>query len=316
MVSILLTGASGFVGHHLINTLLEQPYQLHIFGRRDVNNRRFPFFKGEITSSTNFLTALDGIDVVIHSAARVHVMKEDQANPLKAFKEVNTLGTLNMAKQAAAQGVKRFIFISTIKVNGETTTNKSPFSAFDEKAPEDPYGISKAEAELGLLEIANETDMEVVIIRPPLVYGEGVKANFASLLKLVSKGLPLPFGLIKNNRRSMISVYNLVDFIKTCIDHPKAANQVFLVSDDHDLSTAEMVELMAISMGKKSRALPVPVWCFKVAGKVVRKEAVIDRLVGSLQLDINHTKETLDWKPAHSVEDGFKLAAKNLFDNC
>ncbi len=201
--------------------------------------------------------------------------------------------------------------MSSIKVNGETTTGKQPFSAKDMRMPEDPYGISKSEAEQQLLELGEQTGMEIVIIRPPLVYGEGVKANFASLMKLVGKGLPLPFRLINKNKRSLVSVYNLVDLIQVCIEHPNAANKVFLASDDHDLSTAEMVALMAKVQGKPNLAIPVPLWCFKLAGKVFDKQEVIDRLTGSLQLDITHTKNTLNWTPPYTVEDGFNLAAKN-----
>ncbi len=196
--------------------------------------------------------------------------------------------------------------------NGESTTGQQAFTAFDTPRAEDPYGISKYEAEQQLLELGKETGMEIVIIRPPLVYGKGVKANFYSLMELVDKGFPLPFRSIKNNKRSLVSVYNLVDLIKVCIEHPKAANQVFLASDDHDLSTAEIVALMAKVQGKKNVALPVPLWCFKLVGKFFNKADVVDRLTGSLQLDISHTKNTLNWAPPYSVEHGFKLAAKSL----
>ena len=308
MSRLLITGYSGFVGS-LLCKKLKSTHQLHLLGRKD-----FDFgvvFKSNIDASANFSDALIGVNCVIHSAARVHIMNDDSLDPLAEFKAVNTYGTLNLAKQAAQAGVKRFIFISSIKVNGESTTGNSPFKSTDQPAPEDPYGISKAEAEQQLIALGKQTGMEIVIIRPPLVYGEGVKANFASLMRLVVKGLPLPFRLIKNNKRSLVSVYNLVDLIKVCIDHPNAANQVFLASDDHDLSTAEMVALMAKVQNKPNLAIPVPVWCFKLAGKLLGKQAVIDRLTGSLQLDIVHTKNTLNWTPPHSVEHGFKLAAKN-----
>ncbi|NYR13100.1 SDR family oxidoreductase [Pseudoalteromonas sp. MIP2626] len=310
---IAITGATGFVGKHLIKELMIKELsaeELVIIGRRKVNLPNTTFFNSSIDGETDYSKALGSIDVIVHCAARAHIMNDDAKDPLAEFREVNTEGTLNLAKQAAQSGVKRFIFLSSIKVNGESTSGKGPFTASDSSAVEDPYGISKAEAEQQLLELGKQTGMEIVIIRPPLVYGEGVKANFASLMRFVGKGLPLPFRAIKNNKRSLISVYNLVDLIMVCIEHPKAANQMFLASDDNNLSTAEMVALMAKVQNKKNLALPVPVWCFKLAGKLLNKTDVIDRLTGSLQLDITHTKSTLNWTPPYSVEHGFKLAAK------
>lgn len=310
---VAITGATGFVGKHLINVLMEKGFSaedLVIIGRRQTDLSNVTFYKGSIDRKTDYRKALGSVDVIIHCAARVHLMNDTESEPLTEFRSVNTLGTLNLAKQAARTGVKRFIFLSSIKVNGESTSGKIPFTASDKLAPEDPYGTSKAEAEQQLLELGKQTGIEIVIIRPPLVYGEGVKANFASLMRFVDKGLPLPFRAIRNNKRSLVSVYNLVDLIKVCIEHPNAANQIFLASDEHDLSTAEMVALMARVQGKRNVALPVPVWCFKLAGKLLNKTDVIDRLTGSLQLDIAHTKNTLNWSPPYSVEHGFKLAAK------
>ncbi|WP_100188626.1 UDP-glucose 4-epimerase family protein [Marinomonas sp. BSi20584] len=303
---ILVTGASGFLGRNLVDSF---SFDVVTLGRTSVFKNEF-FHKKEMNSTENYAKALIGCDVVIHCAARVHIMNDSSTDPLSDFRAVNTEGTLNLARQAAEAGVKRFIFLSSIKVNGESTSYRTPFTAFDMRNPEDPYGMSKSEAEEQLLALGKETGMEIVIIRPPLVYGEGAKANFASLMKLVGKGFPLPFRAINHNKRSLVSVYNLVDLIKVCIDHPKAANQVFLVSDDNDLSTAQMVDLMAKAQGKANLSIPMPVWCFKLAGKIFKKEAVVDRLVGSLQLDIEHTKNTLDWAPPYSVEHGFALAAK------
>lgn len=308
MKRLLITGYSGFVGSNLVKQL-QSSYQLNLLGRKPSNCGNV--FTHNLDSSSLYSVALVNVEVVVHCAARVHIMDDTASDPLNEFRAVNTKGTLNLAKQAAAAGVKRFIFLSSIKVNGESTSGKAPFTASDKSAAEDPYGISKAEAEQQLLELSKQTGMEVVIIRPPLVYGEGVKANFASLMRFVGKGLPLPFRAIKNNKRSLVSVYNLVDLIKVCIEHPKAANQIFLASDDNDLPTAEMVALMAKVQDKKNLALPVPAWCFKLVGKLLNKNDVIDRLTGSLQLDITHTKNTLDWKPPYSVAHGFKLAAKN-----
>ncbi|TVU83847.1 SDR family oxidoreductase [Pseudoalteromonas neustonica] len=306
-MKLLITGYSGFVGSNLVEQL-QGNYQLNLLGRKQSNFGNV--FTHNLDSSSLYNEALVNVDVVVHCAARVHIMDDVASDPLNEFRAVNTHGTLNLAKQAVAAGVKRFIFLSSIKVNGESTSDQASFTASDKSAAEDPYGISKAEAEQQLLDLSKQTSMEVVIIRPPLVYGEGVKANFASLMRFVGKGLPLPFRAISNNKRSLVSVYNLVDLIKVCIEHPKAANQVFLASDDHDLSTAEMVALMAKVQNKKNFALPVPVWCFKLAGKLLNKSDVIDRLTGSLQLDITHTKNTLDWKPPYSVEHGFKLAVE------
>jgi nucleoside-diphosphate-sugar epimerase len=310
--SILLTGSTGFVGTNLINMLsfkadmIVKSVVRHVAHKSD----ELCFEVGEINASTDYALALNNITVLIHCAARVHIMNDSSTDPLSEFRSVNTEGTLNLASQAAEAGVKRFIFLSSIKVNGESTSHRSPFTVFDAPSPEDHYGISKSEAEEQLLALGKETGMEIVIIRPPLVYGKGVKANFASLMKLVGKGFPLPFRAINQNKRSLVSVYNLVDLIKVCIDHPKAANQVFLVSDDNDMSTARMVELMAKVQGKTNLSIPVPVWWFKLAGKMFKKEAVADRLGGSLQLDIEHTKNTLDWVPPYTVEHGFQLAAK------
>ena len=301
-MNLLITGYSGFVGKHLLN-ILHPEHKLHLLGRKPCDLGTV--FQAELDRNASYAAALNGVEVVIHCAARVHIMHDTASDPLVAFREVNTAATLNLAQQAAKAGVKRFIFLSTIKVNGETTTDKAAFTAFDAMAPEDAYGMSKAEAEQQLMELGAQTGMEIVIIRPPLIYGEGVKANFAALLKLVAKGLPLPFRAIKHNKRSLVSVYNLVDLIKQCIEQPNAANQTFLVSDDNDISTAEMVALMAKVQGKRNVALPMPVWCFKLAGKLLNKAAVVDRLTGSLQLDISHTKQRLNWTPSVSVEEGF-----------
>ncbi|MFD0950024.1 UDP-glucose 4-epimerase family protein [Paraperlucidibaca wandonensis] len=309
MKRLLITGYSGFVGNHLAE-LLQGNYHVNLLGRKPSNLGNF--FNHNLDSTSTYADALENVDVVVHCAARVHVMDDKATDPLNEFRAINTHGTLNLAKQAVQAGVKRFIFLSSIKVNGEGTTNQNPYTALDTPRPEDPYGISKAEAEQQLLTLGKETGMEIVIIRPPLVYGEGVKSNFGSLMRFVGKGFPLPFRAIKCNKRSLVSVYNLADLIKVCIECPKAANQILLVSDDNDLSTAEMVSLMAKVQSRKNLALPVPVWFFKLAGKLINKNDIIDRLTGSLQLDITHTKNSLDWKPPFSVEHGFTLAAKNF----
>ncbi|MBL4830645.1 MAG: SDR family oxidoreductase [Aliivibrio sp.] len=310
-MNILITGGSGFIGCCLISELKKNVKNELFFTQRDkkINADINEVYIASIDGSTVY-TLPKTLDTIIHCAARAHIMHDESGDPLKEYREINTFGTLNLAKQAAEAGVKRFIFVSSIKVNGESTSSSVPFMADDKKNPQDDYGQSKAEAEDLLLELAPKIEMEVVIIRPTLVYGPGVKANFASLMNLVSKGLPLPFGRITNNRRSLVSVRNLVDLIITCIDHPKAANQVFLVSDDNDVSTASMVKKMSTALGKPNRMLPVPLWCFNLIGKVFSKQGKVDRLLGSLQVDISHTKETLDWTPPQTLEEGFKETAE------
>ncbi|HGS5021744.1 TPA: UDP-glucose 4-epimerase family protein [Vibrio cholerae] len=308
-MNILLTGASGFIG----SKLLEELPANNILSLGRDNPKGQPsekFFKLEIDNDTDYSVALSGVGVVVHLAARVHVMNDEVSNPLEEYREVNTRGTVNLARQAASAGVKRFVFVSSIKVNGEGTSQDRPFTSADLHAPEDDYGLSKSEAEQQLFNIGKETGMEIVVLRPTLVYGPGVKANFASLMNLVSKGIPLPFGCITKNKRSLVSVDNLVDLIITCIDHPKAANQVFLVSDDHDVSTSEMVRELAIALGKPTWQLPVPIWCYNLFGKLFGKSDIVDRLTGSLQVDISHTKETLGWKPPQTLQEGFKQTAQ------
>lgn len=311
MMKVLLTGASGFIGSQLQKRL--PPEGTLLLGRdkpEDYTSEQF--YELKIGSDTDYSAILNGVDVIVHLAARVHIMTDNASEPLEVYREINTRGTVNFARQAAKSNVKRFVFVSSIKVNGEATTLSKPFTSGDVLAPEDDYGISKAEAEIELFEIGKATGMEIVVIRPTLVYGPGVKGNFASLMSLVSKGVPLPFGCIKDNRRSLVSVTNLVDLIATCIDHPKAANQIFLVSDDHDVSTSEMVSRMASALGMPRWQIPVPSWCYQLVGRLLGKQDVVYRLLGSLQVDITHTKETLSWTPPQSLEEGFKQTAQEF----
>ena len=313
-MKLVLTGATGFVGSEILSSI--SSYYVNIIGRnKPLLFKENNFYKADIDSSTDYLPALIDADVCIHSAARVHIMDDNSAEPLTEFRTTNTAGTLNLAKQAAEAGVKRFIFISSIKVNGECTLLNNPFRADDDMAPQDPYGISKAEAEQGLINIAKETGMEVVIIRPPLVYGPGVKANFAAMMKLASLGIPLPLGGVRKNRRSLVYVDNLVDLIVTCISHPKAANQTFFVSDDDDLSTTRMIKELSTALGKKGWLVPIPVILFEILGKLTGKSAIIDRLCGSLQVDISKTKELLDWQPPICVKDAFAKTASHFLLN-
>ena len=300
-MKILLTGASGFVGGALLAKL--GVVNTRVLGRSRPSLNKVDFFHSEILPDSDFSDALKKIDVVIHAAARAHIMKEESCDPYTEYHKINTLGTLNLARQAVSAGVKRLIFISSIKVNGESTPIGQPFFYDDEPSPEDPYGQSKAEAERGLLELAQETGMEVVIIRPPLVYGPGVKANFATMINFAIKNLPLPLGAIKN-KRSLVSIENLVDLIVTCIDHPKAAGNIFLVSDDLDVSTTELLKELTRAAGKKPHLIPIPMALVRGLAILLGKRAVADRLCGNLQLDITHTKNTLDWSPPVTFQEG------------
>ncbi len=301
---VLVTGGNGFLGSEVLCQLKEQTSYV---ARSIVRERHFAdenvVSVGNIDAYTIWGRALEQISTVIHCAARVHIMNGAVSDSLAEFRRVNVDGTMNLARQAAASGVKRFIFLSSIKVNGESTTRSKPFTEQDVLAPQDFYGLSKLEAEDGLRLVSTETGMEVVIIRPPLVYGPGVKANFRSLLKLASTGFPLPFGAI-HNRRSMVYVENIADFIIKCIDHPAAANQTFLVSDGEDLSLASVLRQMRMAFGRSPRLFPVPVSLFRLAGSVTGKRAVVDRLVGDLQIDSSKARSLLDWQPPFTVEEG------------
>jgi nucleoside-diphosphate-sugar epimerase len=275
---------------------------------------------GDLSAQTDWSSALVGVDAVVHTAARVHVMQDAATDPLAEYRRVNVQGTLHLARQAAAAGVKRFVFLSSVKVNGEATSaplprgareqERGPFSADDVPAPQDPYGISKMEAEQGLREIAAQTGMAVVIIRPPLVYGPGVKANFAAMMRWLARGVPLPLGAVTHNRRSLVALDNLVDLIVTCITHPAAANQTFLVSDGEDLSTTDLLRRMGQALGQPARLLPVPPALLKLGAALLGKPELAQRLCGSLQVDIAKTRALLGWAPPISVNMGLKKAAE------
>ena len=301
-MNILITGGTGFIGKALVRSLSESNCSISVALRSaSFSTEVSSFVVGELNSDTDYSKALTRINVVIHCAARAHITTQSTA--LFGFRSVNTEGTLNLARQAAAAGVKRFIFLSSIGVNGIKST--SPFSVNDTPAPVEDYAISKLEAETGLNKIASETGMEIVVIRPPLVYGPNAPGNFCKLAKLAKKNLPLPLGAIYN-KRSLVGIDNLVDLIVTCIDHPNASNKTFLVSDDHDVSTTELLKTMALAIGKKPRLLPLPVSLLNLVGKLIGKQAVIERLCGSLQVDISHTKEVLGWKPPVSFKNGIE----------
>jgi len=309
-MNIIVTGATGFVGSAVVGSLVNQSHKLQVLIRNKTN-----FLADEIKQYQFDLEKLDvlllptdlfsNIDCVIHTAARAHIMKDEVSDPLTEYRQVNVDGTVNLARQAAAAGVNRFIYISSIKVNGEQTQLAKPFTADDAPAPEDDYGLSKAEAEVALLQVADETGMDVVIIRPPLVYGPGVKGNFSTMIKVVQKGIPLPLGSV-HNLRSLIGIDNLVDLIITCIDHPAAANQVFLAGDGQDLSTTQLLQNIAAAMGKPSRLIPVPMSLLMFVATFLGKRSVAQRLLGSLQVDISKARDLLGWEPPISVQEGLQ----------
>lgn len=315
---ILVTGANGFVGRAICAELARRQYAVRsvVRGHRvsdsvsgaELSDR---IQLGDIGPATDWSGALAEAKAVVHLAARVHVMRDSSVDPLAAFRAVNVAGTLNLARQAAAAGVQRFLFMSSVKVNGECTQPGQAFTEADAPAPQDAYGVSKHEAELGLRQIAGESGMEVVIIRPPLVYGPGVKANFAALMRAVQGGWPLPLGAV-HNRRSLVALDNLVDFIVTCLTHPQAANQTFLVSDGNDLSTPELVRGLARVAGVPARLLPVPVWALRAGTSLLGKGDAMQRLCGNLQVDISRARSLLGWAPPVSVDEGLRRAVAGM----
>lgn len=306
---ILVTGAGGFIGSAVVQRLRSQGRVVTALARK--NDLHGDCEIGPTLSSRADLRGeLMGIRTIFHAAAKTHVSKDHSTRELAALEEINVLGTLNLARQAAESNVQRFIFISSIKANGENTDAGRTFNVDSPLSPEDDYGLSKANAEAELRTLASETAMELVIIRPPMVYGPGVKGNFAAMMRAVARGLPLPFGAVTDNRRSLVGLDNLVDLLVTCIDHPAAANQTFMVSDGEDLSTADLLRRLGVAMGKPARLLNIPPALLGAAAAMIGKRTVAQRLLGNLQVDISHTCRTLGWKPPVSVDEGLRRAVQ------
>lgn len=312
MSRVLVTGARGFVGHHLCGLLTESGFD--VIGTTRSTGSRSPSASYKLVAvpdmgtNVDWVPHLDRVDYVVHLAARVHVMQESVQDPLQEFRHVNVNGTEQLLRQAVSAGVKRFVFLSSVKVHGEAT-NERPFVATDALAPQDPYGQSKQEAEELIERLGDELSTDIVIIRPPLVYGPGVGGNFLRLMKLVDRELPMPFGKV-NNARSLVSVFNLCDLIRECLTNPAAPGKRFLVSDGDDRSTPDLIRLIAKKMSRESHLLPVPTGLLNLGAALAGKKAEMSRLMGSLQVDICQTCEALNWRPPFSMDEGVAIATR------
>ncbi len=307
---VLVTGANGFIGRVLCAALTQHGYAVRGAVRSSTASTQTPCMAvGEITEQMDWSVALTDVDVVIHLAARVHVMRDTAVDPLAEFRRVNTAGTEHLARCAAASGVKRFVYVSSIGVNGSRTAVDEKFSEMDVPHPHNAYAVSKLEAEQALGRIARETGFQMVIVRPPLVYGPGVKGNFAQMLAMVAKGVPLPFASV-HNRRSLIYVENLVDALIACVSHTAAAGQTYLVCDGEDVSTPDLLRQLAVAMGVPSRLFPCPVMLLRLAGKLTGQSQQLDRLLSSLQVDNGKIRRDLNWYPPYSLQQGLQATAE------
>jgi nucleoside-diphosphate-sugar epimerase len=320
-MKLLISGANGFIGQALFQTLHSKDIAVRAAVREDTtsrlacNSQSEVMAIGDIGLKTDWSRCLAGVSCVIHCAARAQVMQETEVDALTVYRGVNVQGTRSLAEQAARSGVRRLVFLSSIHVNGMATAEASRFVYDDTPQPHGSYAVSKWEAEQVLMEVAEKTGLEVVIVRPPLVYGPRVKGNFLRLLQLVSRGIWLPLGAVRN-KRSLVGLDNLIDVLVRCIDHPKAPGSIFLVSDGHDISTPALIQALARAMNKPVRLLPVPLWIMRLAGRVTGKSNEVKRLTGSLRVDINHTRETLGWSPPVSVDEGLKKTVEWYKSTC
>ncbi|MGE5241347.1 MAG: UDP-glucose 4-epimerase family protein [Bacteroidota bacterium] len=330
---ILVTGANGFIGQALCRALIKAGHNIRCAARSGAPNRNIgnsyvqagtsglsvaqtgealeTVRIGDIGPDTDWAAALTGIEAVVHLAARVHVLKESARNPLAEFRLVNVAGTERLARMAVTAGVRRLVYVSSIKVNGEHT-HEIPFTEADTPAPQDAYGLSKWEAEQALLKIAEQTGLEVVILRPPLVYGPGVGGNFLRMMNLVNRGLPLPLGTIRNSR-SLVYLGNLVDALIACVGHPHAPGNIFLIGDGEDVSTPELIRRLAQAMGRRPHLVSFPPALLRLAGLLTGKSAEIERLLGSLRVDSSRIRRELEWTPTFSMVQGLRDTASWYF---
>lgn len=305
----LVTGANGFIGTAIVAQLASRGIGVVGAARSLTTGGDCDTQSPSLSVEADWAPLLSGRTVVIHAAARAHVLHETAERPIDVFRSVNTAGTIRLAEQAAEAGIRRFVFLSSIGVNGVSTVR--PFTEADAPAPVEPYAVSKLEAELGLMRLADRTGMEVVIVRPPLVYGASAPGNFGRLLRAVARGVPLPLGSVNENRRTLVALENLVDLVITCAVHPAAANQVILAGDDEALSTADLIRRLARALNVSPRLLPVPVWLLRSVASVLGKRAMVERLCGSLQVDIGKARSLLSWSPPFSVDAAIEMMARD-----
>ncbi|MCD0422651.1 NAD-dependent epimerase/dehydratase family protein [Rubrivivax sp. JA1024] len=314
-MTTLVVGASGFVGRHLLRRLSDDRRDLRVAVHHNTAGitAGIDVVRGSLEPGFDWRPVLTGCDAVVHLAARVHVMSDDSRAPLAEYRRANVDGTLSLARQAAEVGVRRFVFLSSVKACGEATPSGRPLTEDDSPAPQDPYGVSKSEAEAGLRSLAQAGGIEVAILRPPLVYGPGVRANFLSMMRWLQRGVPLPLASI-DNRRSLVGSDNLVDLIAVCLDHPAAAGETFFASDGDDLSTPDLLRRLAAALGTRARLLPAPAALLIAAATVLGQSAAAQRLCSSLQVDIGKARRLLGWTPPHSVDDQLARTARWYLD--